>query len=125
MRAIAQPLPLGVGEIVAVVGSRDYPDLDAVRRSVRSLPSGTVVLSGGAKGVDKTAEDEARACGLAVKVYPADWRRYGRRAGAVRNTLIVERSTRVVAFWDGLSRGTKITIDLTVAAGKPLEIVSP
>lgn len=118
-----QPLPLDMGDVVAIVGSRDFPDLDAVRRYVCALPPGTVVVSGGARGVDRVAEDEARSRGLVVQVYPADWQKYGRRAGAVRNKLIVDRCTRVVAFWDGASPGTQITIRMAKAAGKPVEIV--
>ena len=33
---------------------------------VRSIPAGTVVVSGGARGVDQWAADEARICGLEV-----------------------------------------------------------
>ena len=42
--------------ILAVVGSREGADLDHVRAFVSALPAGTRLLSGGAKGVDQTAE---------------------------------------------------------------------
>jgi predicted Rossmann fold nucleotide-binding protein DprA/Smf involved in DNA uptake len=46
-----------VGERVAIIGSRDYPDLERVRAYVRRLPTGTVFISGGARGVDSAAEN--------------------------------------------------------------------
>ena len=49
---------------VAIVGTRTYPDLDQVREYVRKLSPDDIVVSGGAKGVDETAEDEARKQGL-------------------------------------------------------------
>lgn len=114
------------GERVAVVGSRDYPDLDAVRLYVRSLPHDAVVVTGGARGVDETAEDEAMCIGLDVEVFHAEWTKYGRkRAGFIRNTTIVERSDRGVAFWDGVSNGTADTIAKFRRAGKPIEVKTP
>ena len=37
--------------------------------------------------------------------------KWGKRAGLVRNDMIVSLAHQVVAFWDGMSRGTKYTID--------------
>ncbi len=95
---------------LAIVGSRAFPDLERVRAIVRELPADTLVISGGASWVDRVAVDEARWCGLAVTAYPADWQRYGRRAGAVRNQQMVESADEVAAFWDGASSGTLVTI---------------
>lgn len=105
---------------IAVVGSREYPDMEGVRRFIRALPKDVVVISGGARGVDSVAEEEARVQGLTVEIYPADWARYGRRAGYVRNKIMVDKADKVVAFWDGKSKGTKHTIDLARKASKPL-----
>ena len=107
---------------VAIVGSREYHDLDAVRRYVRSLPAGTTVVSGGARGVDKVAELEAEACGLPTEIHHAQWEQFGKSAGFQRNVSIVEASDRVVAFWDGSSRGTRHTMTLAERYGKPLEV---
>ena len=92
---------------VAVVGSRDFADLDRVRRFVASLPSGVVLLSGGARGVDRCAALAARARGLRVLEFFADWDRDGLyQAGRIRNQRVAERCDRMVAFWDGRSTGT-------------------
>jgi hypothetical protein len=110
---------------VAIVGSRDYPDLDQVVQFVRGLPSDTVVVSGGARGVDRTAEQTARACGLRTLIFPADWTRHGKRAGFLRNDQILAAAEEVVAFWDGRSPGTADTIRKARRAGKRVKVFGP
>lgn len=103
---------------VAIIGSREHKDLDAVRKYVRSLPEGTIVVTGGARGVDQAAMDEAKKCGMNIAVYYPRWDLFGRSAGIMRNRLIVDESDRVVAFWDGVSKGTKFGIDYAAKKGK-------
>lgn len=110
-------------ERIAIVGSRNFPDLDRVRAFVHELPEDAIVISGGASGVDTCAVGCAHVRGLLTEVYRADWRRLGRRAGFVRNEEIVKRCDRVVAFWDGVSRGTAHTIGLAAKYGKPCEVI--
>lgn len=108
---------------IAVVGSREYPDETTVRAVVRGFPKSTMVISGGARGVDTWAIEEAQRCGLQTKVFPADWEYHGKRAGYLRNKDVVAAADKIVAFWDGKSRGTKHTIDLAKEAGKPVAIM--
>ena len=96
---------------VVIVGTRTYPDLEQVRKYVRDLSPDDIIVSGGAKGVDETAEGEARKLGMEVISVPAEWNKYGKRAGLMRNDIIVGMADCVVAFWDGVSLGTKYTID--------------
>ena len=119
---------------LAIVGSRDYPDLEEVRRYLQRVvgkygqaraPHLVTVISGGARGVDTTAAQEARRLGLPVEEIPADWARYGKSAGFRRNHDIIDRATHVVAFWDGVSHGTAHDIDLARQADKPLKVVQP
>jgi predicted Rossmann fold nucleotide-binding protein DprA/Smf involved in DNA uptake len=111
---------------VAIVGSRDYPDIDQVEMYVADrLRPGDVVVSGGARGVDLAAEVAASTCGLDVVVHMPEWDKYGKSAGFRRNRIIVEDADRVVAFWDGKSKGTKHSIDLAHKLGKPVEVFMP
>lgn len=110
---------------VAIVGSRQYPALTKVIEYVRSLPADTVVVSGGAAGVDSLAERQAKARGLQTLIFLPDWKRYGKSAGFRRNRDIVAAADKVVAFWDGHSRGTANDIALAREMGKELEIVLP
>jgi hypothetical protein len=110
---------------IAIVGSRDFPVLDAVRAFVNRLPSSAIVVSGGARGVDQVAETAARERGLQVDVYPADWDTYGKSAGMRRNHDIVKAADVVVAFYDGHSRGTKNSIELAAQYDKPCKVYLP
>lgn len=107
---------------IAIVGSREYPNLEDVRDFVRSLPPGFVIVSGGAKGVDRVAEDEAVKVGLKVEVFYPDWAKYGKRAGFLRNVGIVEAADELVAFWDGESKGTMHSVRLAKEKGIPVSI---
>jgi hypothetical protein len=109
---------------VAIVGSRDYQNKIAVINYVCDLPDGTVVVSGGARGVDSLAIKMAEECGLSFVVFYADWS-LGKKAGPLRNQKIVDHADRVVAFHDGVSRGTRSTIDMAIKAGKPVRVIGP
>jgi hypothetical protein len=110
---------------LAIVGSRGFPKLDQVRRYVQGLPKDTVVISGGARGVDEVAAEEARACGLEVEIYFPQYDVYGRSATFKRNDQIVEACDKLIAFWDGTSRGTTYTFTKASRDGKLLEVVRP
>lgn len=82
-----------------------------------------VIVSGGAPGVDTWAEEAADLYGLAKSIHPAKWDELGRAAGPIRNALIVQEADRMIAVWDGVSRGTQSSVTLMQAAGKPCKIV--
>ena len=113
---------------VAVVGSRAFPNLEQVTSFVFRLwlkHPDCIVISGGARGVDRTAAQEARMCGLQVVEFPPDWDQFGKGAGYRRNEHIVASSAIVVAFWDGVSRGTAHTIECARKAGKQVFVYGP
>ena len=103
---------------IAIVGSRNYTDADGVVEYVNSLPDDTIVITGGADGVDSIAEGAARKRGLEVIIYRPDWDTFGRAAGPIRNRKIVNDCDKLVAFWDGSSAGTKNSISLASKDGK-------
>ena len=107
---------------IAIVGSRDWPNAKAVIDYVNALPPDSVIVSGGALGVDTFAEIAAQKRGLEVEVYRADWAKYGKRAGMMRNADIVNAADCVVAFHYRASRGTANTINRARRAGKPVEV---
>lgn len=97
---------------IAIVGSRAFTDLQQVYDFVDSLELEDVVISGGALGVDRAAAIWARARGLKVLEHIPDWDKHGKKAGYLRNELIVTDAELVVAFWDGTSAGTKHAINI-------------
>jgi hypothetical protein len=110
---------------IAIVGSRDWPNAKAVIDYVNALPSDTVIVSGGARGVDTFAEIAAKRRGLAFVCFPANWAKHGKFAGYHRNKAIVAAANKVTAFWDGCSKGTLHGIQLARKAGKPVEVHYP
>ncbi|WP_276819469.1 DUF2493 domain-containing protein [Mailhella massiliensis] len=110
---------------LAVVGSRDFQDyawLEHCLLRVFRVEELEAVISGGARGADGLAARFAAAHQLPLVVIPADWKRYGRKAGPIRNTEIVARADAVAAFWDGRSPGTRDTITKARNAGLRVEV---
>lgn len=104
---------------VAIIGSRSVTALNIGEY----LPAcTTTIVSGGSRGVDSLAAEYARAHGIELIEFLPDYKRYGRGAPLQRNALIVEACDIVLAFWDGVSRGTKYTINLAKQAGKEVII---
>lgn len=106
---------------IAIVGSRDYQDLNRVSKYVRILPPETIIVSGNAEGVDRVAEKSGRHYGLEVISIPADWDTHDKSAGFIRNIEIIEQVETVVAFWDGKSKGTSHTI--TEASKRGIRVI--
>lgn len=55
--------------------------------------------------------------------YPADWERYGRSAGMIRNREMINAADEVLALWDGKSKGTGQAIALSKRRGIPVYLV--
>lgn len=101
------------GMKVIVAGCRDFHDYDFVVKAIED--SGFEIaelVSGGAKGVDALGEKWARENDVPVKVFAADWSRFGRCAGPMRNGKMAGYASALVAVWDGTSPGTKSMIHL-------------
>lgn len=104
---------------VLICGSRGIHDPAVVRQAIEQ--SGMVpthIISGGARGVDRLAHLYARSNGIDFTEYPPDWDRYGKRAGFLRNYVMVSAADAVIAVWDGVSAGTRHSIDYANSCGK-------
>lgn len=113
--------------IVLVCGSRNWADESRIadRLAEFAVEDEVVVLHGDARGADRMAARIAWRYGFAVRAFPADWSRYGRRAGVVRNlAMLDERPDIVLAFQLNGSSGTQHTIDVARARGIPVEVFS-
>lgn len=105
---------------IAIVGSRDYQDLESVRRYVNSLPDDSAIISGTTLGVDQAAEVAARARGLQTVIFPPDWDPH--QSAERWNRLIIKHADLVAVFWNGHSPGAQSLIKLAQELGKPLEV---
>ena len=57
------------------------------------------------------------------QIYPAQWDKYGKRAGYRRNEQMAEVADGLIAFWDGQSKGTKHMIDIMTEKNLPTKVV--
>ena len=117
---------------IIIAGGRDFDDYPLLRkeslRIVKEVVMKTTgnsviqkdlvtIVSGAAKGADTLGEQFSREFNLALRQFQANWDRYGRRAGYMRNTdmakFVAESNVHgvLIAFWDGQSKGTKHMID--------------
>ncbi len=110
------------GSRIAVIGSREFRYLVMVSDFVRTMPTDLILVSGGARGVDRMAELTAREINMSFKIYLPDWKQDGKKAGILRNKLILENCDAVIAFWDGNSKGAGYTIRRAKELKIPIKI---
>jgi len=111
---------------VIIGGSRRITEDALVQRAVGE--SGfqiTEVLSGGARGVDQLGEAWARRNGISVRRFPADWDRYGKQAGYIRNEQMADCAEGAIAVWDGSSPGTRHMIGIAQKKGLRVFVLRP
>lgn len=122
---------------IIIAGSRNFTDYKFLKTSIRDILKNTSlegiskikIISGTAKGADQLGERFAKQFNLEIVRFPADWDRYGRSAGYIRNEQMAKYSVEddnygmLVAFWDGESKGTKHMINLANKHGLDVHIV--
>lgn len=123
---------------IIVAGSRGFNDYDIVsnrllkyfkeNRISSSDMSDIEIISGTARGADRLGERFALEHGCKLTRMPADWERYGKRAGMIRNKEMARYAHQkyggvLFAFWDGQSRGTKAMIDIAYKLGMEIIVV--
>lgn len=113
---------------VIVAGSRCFNDYGLLEQELDKLfkENGEFVgkeikiISGMALGADALAIDYASNHNLTKILFPANWKRYSRIAGFLRNEDMLSVATHLIAFWDGKSNGTRHMIEIAKAKGIPV-----
>ena len=113
-----------------VAGGREFHNYELLSQKLQKLlvnkianKETVVIVSGGAKGADKLGEQWASEFNLEIKVFPANWDKFGKSAGYKRNEEMAQFSDALVAFWDGQSKGTKNMIDIMKKLNKPVRVI--
>ena len=107
-----------------IVGSRSIGKFDLSKY----IPSETeLIISGGAKGMDYIAEEYADNHRIFKLILLPKYELYGKAAPIKRNEEMVEIADQVLVVWDGISKGTRATIEYAKKKNKPLTLlmVSP
>ena len=106
----------------AIIGGRDFNDYEKVVEVLSKYNDITEIISGGAKGADSLAEKYAQEKNIPLTIFPANWKKYGKSAGVIRNRDIVKNSDILFSFWDGKSKGTANSIALARKSNKSVVI---
>lgn len=103
-----------------IAGSRGITDFDL---SAHVPKDTTLIISGGARGVDSLAEEYADSHGISKLVLRPRYELYGRAAPLHRNREMVELADAVIVIWDGKSRGARFTAEYAKKCKKPLTFI--
>jgi hypothetical protein len=117
---------------IIVAGGRDFTDYAYMRNTLVPLVKFTIrnrfevlerkdpnfsdepiIICGCASGADTMGETIAKEEGWKIERYPADWQKHGKSAGYKRNLEMAKVADKLIAYWDGKSRGTKHMIDIS------------
>lgn len=105
---------------IAIIGSRTI----TVDRIEDYLPENvTEIISGGAKGIDTCAAAFAEEKSIKLTVFLPQYEKFGRAAPLKRNEQIANYADCAIAFWDGVSKGTRHAIKQFEIRNKLVRIV--
>ena len=114
---------LGVYMKVAIIGSRKIGTL-TVEKVIENIPNNcTLIVSGGAIGVDTLAKQAALILNIPIQEYYPNYNEFAKFAPLVRNRKIIDECDQVIAFWDYKSNGTRNSILECLSQDKPLKII--
>jgi hypothetical protein len=130
---------------VLVTGDRNWIDVDRVNETLHpsrfdsntqsmgpTVPTGPMVtvIHGGCHGLDLIAANVSKIYGYVVEEFPAEWGKYGKGAGPIRNKQMLDRllsnsasTTRIVlAYHNDISssKGTKNMISQVLKTDVPV-----
>lgn len=109
---------------VLICGGRHFKDYDLLKATVTKAVisrgfqlQNAEIISGNCLGADMLGERYAKEHNTALKLFPAQWKRFGKAAGPIRNKLMIDyidsfKNKVVIAFVSPSSKGTRNTISL-------------
>ena len=115
---------------VVIAGSRGFSNYKLLKETCdkylreKKKTHNIVIISGHARGADILGEKYASDEDLDLEIYPADWKKYGKSAGFMRNEQMADIADAVIAFWNGESHGTKHMIDIAEEKGLNVKVVN-
>jgi len=113
---------------ILVCGDRDWKNKTRIEKILSEFtPTETTILHGCCRGADQLTDEVGINKGFSVKPFPANWEKYGKRAGPIRNSLMLQDEPDIViAFHDHIieSRGTADTINKAKKKKIPVLLVT-
>ena len=120
---------------IIIAGSRKYNDYHRMLEKLDNLGIHLIntidpieIVSGHAPGADTLGERFAKAYDYPLKIFSADWEKYGRAAGPIRNEQMAKYAAEadrgmLIAFPIGESRGTRNMIKLAQQYGLEICVI--
>lgn len=83
---------------IICTGGRDYQDRETAYKALNALKESlSCVHVGDARGADSIVQEWCIKNYVTLKVYEADWREYGRAAGPIRNSQMINSAIEYAA----------------------------
>jgi hypothetical protein len=113
---------------ICVNGSRGFNDPELLDKRLRErIPNGQErfyrLVLGGAKGADTLAFEWAKKNAVETLVIKPDWNLHGKRAGILRNIVMIDLVEELISFWDKSSPGTKHAIEYAKSKGIKVNVI--
>jgi len=113
---------------VLICGDRNWSDLQTMENFFQKLDKDTLIIEGEARGADTMARQLAEKYRFNLLPFKAEWEKYGRAAGPIRNSkmLIEGKPDLVVAFHNYIqsSKGTKNMIEKAKKYGVKVTLIT-
>lgn len=109
-----------------IAGGRDFNNYSLLKKTIDKYILGAdkvEIITGGAMGADALGVNYSISMGIPIRVIKADWVKYGKSAGPIRNAEMATNATDCICFWDGVSRGTASMINEAKKANLKLTII--
>jgi YspA, cpYpsA-related SLOG family len=106
---------------VLVTGDRNWVDRDTIEKALSwcATIGYDTVIEGEARGADRISREIAESIGMKVESYPANWDKYHRSAGSIRNQqMLTEGKPDLVIWFHHNLMQSKGTLDMVVRADK-------
>jgi hypothetical protein len=115
---------------VLICGDRNWGNmpgqLGAMHRRIEMLPLDCVIVQGEANGADRMAKKIATDFKMPVESYPAEWDKYGKSAGPIRNRQMLNtKPDLVIGFHSSIwtSKGTLDCLKEAARRGIKVELI--
>lgn len=120
---------------IIICGGRHFKDYDRLESTMNEVMSKIApwrdvieIVSGHCEGADQLGELYAKNHNLPCKVFPAQWKKFGKAAGPIRNSEMVKYASEaempvVVAFRSPRTKGTNDTVKKATKQGFKVFVV--
>ena len=111
---------------VIIAGSRGFQDYELLKSKCDKILQNfeeIEIVSGRARGADALGERLALERGYSIKLFPADWDKYRKSAGHIRNAQMADYGDCLTLFWDGTSKGSEDMLALARKKGLKIRVI--